>query len=114
MGNSDYFMNGIILAAGAYLIFSALRMKLKKEVGKSLLSRNIDWDKAPDKEGYIRLMAPINLLMGLLMIGVGVILSLHDKLSLDTAAQSVVLFVALAICLAYGVVVMNAQNRFLK
>ncbi|MCR5747585.1 MAG: hypothetical protein K6G03_07740 [Lachnospiraceae bacterium] len=114
MNDMDSFMNAIIYIGGAYLIFSAIMMKTKGTVSSTFLSRDLDWSTARDKEGYIKVMFPVNLVMGLIMIATGVTLTYEAKLGTKGITESIILLVAFIIVIIYGIIAMKAQNKYLK
>ncbi len=113
---TNLFLDLLVIAAGLFMLYSAAMMKIKGEIQSSLISRNIDLSKAPDKEGYIRIMFVPNLCMGLAMILCGACTSVLPKLgvSLPEKADTWVFFGALIVIVLYGLISMNAQNKYLR
>ncbi len=114
--NTNMFLDLLMIAAGGYLVYCAFLMKLKGEIGTSLISRNVDLSQAPDKAGYIRTMFLPNLIMGLFMILSGVSTSFLPKIGigLPEKASTWIFLAALVLLVIYGIVSMNAQNKYLK
>ncbi len=114
MGNMDTFVNAMIFLGGGYMLFAAYMMKFKGEVPKSFLSRDLNWDTARDKEGYIRFMFPANIIMGLLMIILGLCLTFEEKLGLVGDKEMILLLAAFILVLIYGVIAMHMQTKYLR
>lgn len=116
MDNMDTLMNTLIILAGIYLLYSAVVMKLKGEVGSSFMSRDIDWAHVPEdnKKAYIKVMMPANIIMGIVMIATGAVFSFGDKLGLNAIGTNIMIAVALLICVAYGVIIMHFQSKYLR
>ncbi len=116
MDNMDTLMNTLIILAGFYLLYSASVMKLKGEVGSSFMSRDIDWAHVPEdnKKSYIKVMMPANIVMGLIMIATGAAFTFGDRLGLNGIVTNVLIGVALLICVAYGVIIMHFQSKYLR
>lgn len=114
--NSNSLLDILVIGAGIYLIYSAVIMKLKGEIPKSLISKNLDPDKAPDKQGYIEHMFIPCILMGiLLMVGGGVFTAFtYLHLTMPETAPTVFYLGSMAIVIAFGVYSMNMQKRYLK
>ncbi|MCR5773462.1 MAG: hypothetical protein K6G42_00120 [Lachnospiraceae bacterium] len=116
MDNMDVIMNALIIFSGCYLIYSAVIMKTRGEVASSFISRNIDWERVPEdnKKAFIRVMAPANLVMGIIMIISGCIFAFGDRFGLGTINVSLMIAVALLICVGYGSLLMHFQNKYLR
>ena len=52
-GKADSFLDYVIIGAGIYLIYAGVIMKVAGRIPKSLISRNIDVENAPNKDEYI-------------------------------------------------------------
>ena len=116
MDNMDTLMNTLIILAGFYLLYSAVIMKLKGEVGSSFMSRDIDWAHVPEdnKKAYIKVMMPANIVMGLVMIATGAVFSFGDEIGLNGISTNILIGAALLICVAYGVIIMHFQSKYLR
>ncbi len=114
MDNMDVFMNMIIYFAGGYLIYGAFLMKFKGQIPSGFISRNVDWDKAKDKDSYIKVMVPVNIAMGILMIGFGFLISYEDKAGVEFMVESLTIFGAFLMCLIYGYIAMRTQKKYLE
>lgn len=116
MNNMDSFLDIMILIAGAYLIYSAVIMKTKGEVASALLSKNIDWKHVKDenKKAYIKVMFPANIVMGITMLVISAVFIFGDRLGLTGKGVSILIAIALLICVAYGALLMNYQGKYLK
>ena len=107
-------MNVIIYIAGGYLIYAAILMKIRGTVASAFLSKNLNWETARDKKGYIRIMFPVNLIMGLIMVATGLLLTYGEKLGIKGSGGSIVLLISFIFCIIYAVIAMHAQNKYLK
>lgn len=116
MNNMDSFLDIMIFFAGAYLIYSAVIMKKKGEVSSALLSKNIDWKhvKEENKKAYIKVMFPANIVMGITMIIISAVFIFGDRIGLSGMGVSILIAVALLICVAYGALLMNYQGKYLR
>lgn len=116
MNNIDSFLDMIILFAGGYLIYSAILMKVKGEVASGFLGKDIDWKHVSEdnKKAYIKIMIPANIIMGIIMIIMGLIFMFGARIGLTGTAVSMIIGIALLLCVAYGAVIMNYQSKYLK
>ena len=116
MDRLDTFMNTIIFIAGAYLIYSAVIMKVKGEVSSVLLGKGIDWSRAKEdnKKAYLKIMTPANLITGIVMLGIGLLFTFEDRLGIQGIGDSLLLLAGLVVCIVYGSLAMHTQNRYLK
>ncbi len=114
--NADSFLDILVAGAGIFLIYAAVVMKVKGEIPKSILSKNIDLDTAPDKEGYISHMFIPCICMGILLLAMGTALIAFTYLSFTlTETQMTAFYIgSMAVVIAFGVYTMNMQNRYLK
>ncbi|MCR5487685.1 MAG: hypothetical protein K6F35_09190 [Lachnospiraceae bacterium] len=113
---TNLFLDILVIAAGLYLVYSAILMRLRGEIQGSLISRNIDLKNAPDKQGYIRVMFWPNLLAGVMLALCGITTSVLPRLGVVLPEQinTWVFLVALVVIMAYGILSMNAQNKYLR
>jgi hypothetical protein len=116
MNNMDSFLDIIILFAGAYLIYSAALMKVKGEVASGFLGKDVDWKHVSEenKKAYIKIMIPANIIMGIMMIIMGLVFMFGNRIGLNGTHISILIGIALLICVAYGAVIMNYQSKYLK
>ncbi|MBO6112658.1 MAG: hypothetical protein J6P45_06390 [Lachnospiraceae bacterium] len=114
--NADYFLDLLLVAAGGYLIYAAIVMKVTGRIANTLISRNIDPDRAPDKEGYIRRMFIPCIIMGCLMVLCGLFTVIIPRVSLNLPSYApVALYLfSMGLVIAFGVYSINLQNRYLK
>ena len=116
MNNMDSFLDIVIFLAGIYLIYSGIMMKLKGEVSSNFMSRDIDWKhvKEENKKAYIRIMSPANIILGIVMIIMSAIFTFSDRIGLNGTGLSILIAIALLVCIAYSAVLMNYQGKYLK
>lgn len=100
---------------GAYLLFLAIRMKKTGVLSDNgLVSKGIDLEKAKDPEGYIKIMFPWNLLLGILLIIFGLAsryLSTNDAYDY---LQNTLTIISVITILVYGFCSMKAQKKYLE
>ncbi len=116
MNKMDSFIDVVIFLAGGYMIYSAIIMKTKGEVLSSFMSKDIDWKRASEenKKAYIRIMFPANIIMGIVMMAISAVFTFGERMGLTGTAESILIAIALLICIAYGAVLMNYQNKYLR
>ncbi len=116
MNKMDSFIDVVIFLAGGYMIYSAIIMKTKGEVLSSFMSKDIDWKRASEenKKAYIRIMFPANIIMGIVMMAISAVFTFGERMGLTGTAESILIAIALLICIAYGAVLMNYQNKYLS
>lgn len=115
MNSMDTFMDILEILAGAYMIYCAVKMKTTGNIKNDLVSRNIDPDKAPDKDGYIKKMFLPDIITGVILILCGCATSMLPAVgvSLPELAREIIIGIALAVFIIYGVASMNAQKKYL-
>ncbi|MBQ9442872.1 MAG: hypothetical protein IJU43_01090 [Lachnospiraceae bacterium] len=116
MSNIDTIMNFLLVGAGLYLFYSAIMMKTKGEIVSGFISRNLDPSKVNEeaKKSFIKYMFPANLIMGVIMTGMGAIFFLEKKLQLSLGMINILTATALLVCVIYGIILMHVQNKYLK
>lgn len=115
MDQMDTLMDILEILAGAYMIYCAVKMKKTGNVKNDLVSRSIDPDKAPDKEGYIKAMFLPDIVMGILLILCGCISSGLPLIGVNVPElfnQLLIAFV-LVLFIIYGVYSMKTQKQHL-
>ncbi len=114
--SADSFLDILVVAAGLYLVYAGIIMKLKGEIPKSILSKNIDLDNAPDKAAYIRNMFIPCICMGALLIIGGGVFTAFAFFNITLSSNVIMGFYigSMAVVIAFGVYMMNMQNRYLK
>ncbi|MBQ7584298.1 MAG: hypothetical protein IJT24_06770 [Lachnospiraceae bacterium] len=116
MDNMDSFIDIVIFFGGVYLIYSAIIMKTKGEIVSGITSRDIDWQHAKEenKRAYIKIMFPTNIIMGIVMMAMSAVFTFGGRFGLTGNGVSILIAVALIICIAYGAILMNFQNKYLR
>lgn len=115
MDSMNTFMDILEILAGAYMVYCAVKMKTTGEIKNDLVSRSIDPDRAPDKEGYIKAMFLPDIIMGVILILCGCATTGLPAagVSLPEIANELIIGFALAIFIIYGVMSMKAQKKYL-
>ena len=114
--NTNNMLDIFVILAGVYLICSSIVMKVRGEIPKSLISKNIDPDRAKDKPGYIEHMFLPCIFMGILLVAGGGVFTVFSFLHIEMPAMAPTVFYlgSMAIIIAFGVYTMNMQRRYLR
>ena len=110
---SENFLDVFIIIAGLYLVFSAIRMNMTREVSTVLISKGADLDKAFDKEGFIKAMYGKTVLIGFFSALVGVVDILNTQYFLIPYFNLVMCLVFFMIVMIYAKMNMDAQKKYL-
>ena len=113
---ADSFLDYVILGAGIYLIYGGLLMKLAGKIPKSLISRNIDPENAPDREAYINSMYLPCIVLGLIMIlcGTSTWILPMTGIVLPEKTTMITSLVAMTVVILFGIFSMNMQKKYLS
>lgn len=113
--NSTFGLMDIIIAlSGAYLIYSAVKMKRTGEIGSALVGNGYDLKKARDLQGYIAYMYPKSILMGAVVMLSGGVDYLNMAYWNIPYFTPIVCAVFLVIIIGYGKISVDAQDRYLS
>ncbi len=114
-GKADSFLDYVILGAGIYLIYAGIIMKAAGRIPKSLISKNVDVDNAPNKEEYISNMFLPCIVLGFIMVLCGAStwvlpalgIALPEKMTMITS------LISMTIVILFGIFSMNMQKKYL-
>lgn len=107
------FIDLLYILSGAYLIYAAILMKVKRQIiGSVVLSKGIDEKSIRDKDGFIAYLYGKLFFFGVIVILSGIINLYNDYLSgpgYITLSASVIFAVAVV---GYGIVSHKALKMF--
>ncbi len=114
--SADGFLDLIIIAAGGYLMYAALIMKVAGKIPSTLISRNVDPEKASNKEEYIKNMFIPSLIMGLILVLSGLSNYILPAIGiiLPEKGPMIISIVSMAIVIIFGIYSMNMQKKYLR
>lgn len=113
--NYDSLLDVIEILAGAYLVFLAVKMKQTGDISHNgLISRGLDLNKAPDPQGYITVMYPWNIAMGLVLLICGIVSRALAGTDYYSLVVTVTMFAAALAIALYGYVSIRTQKRYLQ
>ena len=112
---ADSFLDYVILGAGVYLIYAGIIMKVAGRIPKSLISKNVDIENAPNKEEYINNMFLPCIVLGFIMLLCGAStwilpalgIAIPEKMTMITS------LISMTIVILFGVFSMNMQKKYL-
>lgn len=108
-------IDGIVLACGVYMLYSAYLMKVKGELKVGwLVSKNINLQRSKDVPGYINYMYPRIIVFAICTIIYGVIgvySTYYSPLGMIQVASFVLFFVAVVF---FAVISTKASKKFLS
>ena len=105
MNSYNLIMDLVILAAGAYVLYSWFQMKRTGEImGGMLMPKGLDLKKCKDKAGFLKEMLPKLLITGLITLASGIIGAVNDQVTRVPSAVYWISYVAVfAALIAYAV-----------
>ena len=110
----EFLLDIVQIIAGGYLIYVALRMKQTNEVfHNALMSKTLDLNKAPDPQGYIKTIFPVNIIAGSILLICGIVSRVTVNSDNYRSIVSVTMFLVAACIIFYGYFLMWAQKKFL-
>ena len=111
----NLFFDLIEIAAGAYILYNAFKMKKSGELeGTGLVGRNINPFTARDVKGFISYMFPFYMIAGAIFVIGGAFVAFMDFRGLSTDnIQRVITIVMLLNCIFFAVMTKIGQDRFL-
>ncbi|MBR5376083.1 MAG: hypothetical protein IK139_02275 [Lachnospiraceae bacterium] len=115
-GKADSFLDYVIIGAGIYLIYAGVIMKVAGRIPKSLISRNIDVENAPNKDEYINNMFLPCIVLGIIMAACGASTWILPGLGiiLPEKTTMVTSLISMAIVILFGIFSMNMQKKYLS
>ena len=110
---SNFMLHILILLSAFYLFYVSLQMKASGKIPASLVNRNIDLEKSKDKEGYIKKMFPISLILGFITFGLGIAAVANDTFLYYPYMDTAAMLGYAAVVIFYGLYSMRCMKRFL-
>jgi len=110
----DYLLDFFLAACGLYFAYSAFETKRTGVLKPGILvSKNIVIRKDADKAGYINFICPLSILVGLLTFLCGCVGLANDYYGGLATVYLIMIGVFLTGIIAYSIVVMKAQKKYL-
>lgn len=112
---TDALLDFIFGMAGVYLIYMGAKMLIKKElVSSTLLSKNVDLNKAQDPAGYIKIMGPATIIVGAFFV----LLCIVNRVFSGTEAAYIVnlttMTIEVIVILVFGFISHKAEKDHLR
>ena len=108
----DMILNILIMACGIYMLYWAIQMKQNKKIPEMLVGKNFPIERAHDPEGFIKATFPITFVTGAALFVAGAIGAL-ELLAAYPMVDTIINFVEVVVIIAYGMLLMRAQKRYL-
>lgn len=105
-------LNILIMACGIYMLYWAIQMKNNKKIPEMLVGKGFPIERAHDPEGFIKATFPYTFFTGAVLLIAGLTGAL-ELLAAYPVADTIVNLCELAVILIYGILLMNAQRKFL-
>lgn len=105
-------MDILITACGVYIIYWAMQMIQSKKIPEMLVGKGFPISRAKDPEGFIRRTFPMTLILGILLFIAGIVGAL-EVFALYPYVDTLISVVLVIIIISYGVLLMNAQRKYL-
>lgn len=102
----------LIVACGVYIVFWAVQMKSSNKIPEMLVGKGFPTDRAKDPEGFIKHTFPFTFLTGVILLAAGLLGAL-GIFQLYPAADMALRVVTVAVIVGYGILLMNAQKKYL-
>lgn len=102
----------LIMACGVYMIYWAVQMRSTNKIPAMLVGRGFPVNRAKDPEGFIRFTFPFTFAAGVLLVAVGLVGALGIFIT-HPLAETLMRLVLVAVIIAYGVILMKAQKKYL-
>ena len=102
----------LIMACGIYIIYWAVQMKTTNKIPVMLVGKGFPINRAKDPEGFIKFTFPFTFATGIVLLGVGLVGAL-ELFATNPLAETVMRIVLVIVIVAYGMVLMKAQKKYL-
>ncbi|MBO5030373.1 MAG: hypothetical protein J6D08_00570 [Lachnospiraceae bacterium] len=102
----------LIMACGVYIVYWAVQMKSTNKIPQMLVGKEFPVDRAKDPEGFIRFTFPFTLVTGIVLLAAGLIGAL-EIFVLNPVADTLTSVVPVVVIIIYGIILMNAQKKYL-
>lgn len=109
----DFLLDFIIVASGAYLIYTAVVMKRDGVLPPSMVSKGLDLKKAPDLPGFISYMYIKTAVLGAIGAAAGGFSLYNDQTGAAGELQFGVIAVYFAALVIYAFFISKAQKKYL-
>lgn len=110
--NFGMILDLLIMACGVYVIYWAVQMKSTNKIPSMLVGKGFPINRAKDPEGFIRFTFPFTFLTGVVLLAIGLVGAL-GLFSTYPLADTLMRIVLVIVVIAYGMVLMKAQKKYL-
>ena len=113
----DYtgLLDFVEIAVGLYVVYLAYVMKKTgKLTNNALISKNLDLNKAPDPEGYIKATFVPDIISGVVLVLCGIVSRATYGTALYEDMQVVTMVASLVIIFAFGYIIISSQRKYLE
>lgn len=102
----------LIAACGAYMIYTAMQMKVSHQIPEMLVGKTFPLNRAKDKEGFMKKTFPFTIGVGIMLFAVGVIGAFRVFIAYPIVDVAIML-VLLVVLIYYGKFLLKAQKEYL-
>ena len=102
----------LIMACGIYIIYWAVQMKTTNKIPSMLVGKGFPINRAKDPEGFIKFTFPFTFVTGIVLFAVGLVGALGLFVT-NPLVETVMRVVLVIVIVAYGMVLMKAQKKYL-
>ncbi|MDE5824500.1 MAG: hypothetical protein K2H91_07450 [Lachnospiraceae bacterium] len=102
----------LIMACGVYMVYWAVQMKSTNKIPVMLVGKGFPINRAKDPEGFIKFTFPFTFSTGVALFAMGLVGALGLFITYPLA-ETLMRIVLVAVIIAYGVVLMKAQKKYL-
>ncbi|MDE6052419.1 MAG: hypothetical protein K2G55_01365 [Lachnospiraceae bacterium] len=110
--NFGMILDLLIMACGVYMVYWAVQMKYTNKIPAMLVGKGFPINRAKDPEGFIKFTFPFTFSTGVVLFAMGLIGALGLFITYPLA-ETLMRIVLVAVIIAYGVVLMKAQKKYL-
>lgn len=103
----------LILVMGIYLAAQTLKMKATGEIPRALVSKRVDVNKCRDKESFIKVMYPKNIIFVIILIIAALLGIAANYVILPTAVVIGVYVLYLGALVYYAIISVKYQTKYL-
>ncbi len=105
----------IEVVAGAFIIYSGIRMKTTGVISSQLVGKDVDIMTARDPKGFINAMFPFDMVCGGLFVILGLVsLYIDNYLKLPLWINLTITGVLLLTCVVFAVMTRLSEKKYLK
>lgn len=102
----------LIMACGVYMVYWAVQMKSTNKIPAMLVGKGFPINRAKDPDGFIRFTFPFTFVTGVMLFFMGLVGALGLFITYPLA-ETLMRIVMVVVIIAYGVVLMKAQKKYL-